>query len=1168
MNTTKELQDAVKAYASGEKERFTQIYELSYKYLHTCVIHIVKDEDVAMDMLQESYIEISRNIHQLQNSDGFLNWAATIANRKCFAYLKKNRDALYVGEESEEFFENIADDEKMIPEEIFQDREKQRLIREVIDELTDVQRLCVIGFYYNEQKQEEIAKELGLPVNTVKSHLNRAKSKIKEAVISLDVKQGTRLYAFAPLLLFVFDMEANACYVPAMSQTIASAAGLVTGGVTKAVAVETAKTIVGTAKAAGMALKTKLALGLAGLCTTALIGTGIYFGTTQFEGLFGDKNEKEVEMTYVFPDDFKSWDTPSRNLAGENRYLYAGGNKITMPTTIGEWEELLGTEFVELSKYQHEGSDEYTIDYSTNKVCVIDKNGVEYFFDVDTSAYVPLDNMEAEMEQLRNTSVIGFDIMSEKGKALMNDSLANYISLVKDVNMFKDDINEVNDAIAAEYGVNVEGNYFTVDRFLYGYRFEWSWSAEGNYRLLDVKYVPEHLLAFYKYAEEAGWWLPGIGELADVTYDGIEELIFFKGDSKAIYAYDWHAGELKCLTDYTQDSIYLDGFMINKQHISADNMETWKKYGGVEGVRSEVYVYDMNGNKIPLISYTESYDGATYCINDKRVTKDVYRSYVSDFVGMELKQLDRYDYFGEYLRNYVDRYYLNHPNFMMKVSSGNGLKIYPHVAKTEVQGEVPKWKENYVALIYEYLSGNASMDNGLVAQFYNNDLTMEEQLKFNLKDINNDGVEELFLHYNQPEYFDEGYFERFQVFLPNGSWNDSCLGTFNMLNASGTEFIEESKYGWTKAIYIYDYDGVNMTFQKELTQYSDGEESYAIRIGDNIRGRSISYAEYAELVARHTETEMQKVEAKPLTIKNLEEALNITIYQLDGNGYKIGPRVSEEVVEMTKEEYVKPEAANSAQEAYEEFLSGKREAIVDYRYSSGKYATKLFLPFELISITEMGERVRNEQKSFATAEFEDVQYAYIDCGNDKEMELAVRFYDADIEEGDSICVLKYRDGQVYITYNLLNLMYESETVLHQNGLMQWSAKGGAGNFNYQWEVLDQNAIRHIVYSGSENFDIFTVDDVTGEWTYYMELASISHNTINGLPYYTIMCASGYDYEIAQESAKRYLQSRGEQNIPLVREEKIVELRDELLERYHASNENRQKIDWRDLSTDK
>ena len=215
MKAQEELIAAIERYRSGKQDEFEQIYNLSYKYLYVCIKHIVKEEETAGDMLQETYLEVSKNLSQLKSAEDFLNWAAVIAKRKCYAYLNK-ADKLVVtsvGESGEEreILDEIADDEAFIPESIIQDQEKSRLMKEIIDGLSDMQRLCIIGYYYNEQKQEEISEELGIPLNTVKSHLSRAKAKIKEGILALEIKKDTKLYAILPFLLLLFTEEAQEC---------------------------------------------------------------------------------------------------------------------------------------------------------------------------------------------------------------------------------------------------------------------------------------------------------------------------------------------------------------------------------------------------------------------------------------------------------------------------------------------------------------------------------------------------------------------------------------------------------------------------------------------------------------------------------------------------------------------------------------------------------------------------------------------------------------------------------------------------------------------------------------------------------------------------------------------------------------------------------------------
>lgn len=268
----------VKQVKNGNNDKFSELYEESYRYLHTCVIHIVKSEEIAQDMLQETYMEIFKNINQLNREEDFLSWASTIANRKCFAHLKKNKDILVdepVDDEGNEsdYFEQIADDAAFIPENILDNQEKVKILRDMIDSLSDIQRACVIGVYYNEQKQDDIARELGIPVNTVKSHLSRAKAKLKETIDTTEKKQGIKLYSFAPFMLLLWGKEADFfqtqnVVAPMSEALVQSISGMKTASLTGS-AVKAA-----TGKAAGMGLKAKILIGAAAVAVVSCVTVG------------------------------------------------------------------------------------------------------------------------------------------------------------------------------------------------------------------------------------------------------------------------------------------------------------------------------------------------------------------------------------------------------------------------------------------------------------------------------------------------------------------------------------------------------------------------------------------------------------------------------------------------------------------------------------------------------------------------------------------------------------------------------------------------------------------------------------------------------------------------------------------------------------------------------
>ncbi|MBE5963583.1 MAG: sigma-70 family RNA polymerase sigma factor [Lachnospira sp.] len=200
MNET--LKVAIENYLQGDENAFSIIYEESNRYIYANLKSILKnDEDMINDVMQDTYLEISKNLKGLENVESFLPWAKTISTRKAYRALKKAGKYVLLGED--ESFDDLSDN-NMLPEEVVLSKEKQEKVREVINtELTEDEKNCVVGFYYNDMKQKDIAKELDMPENTVKSNIFRAKSKMKKAL------SGVFVVALAACLL-IFALNTNA----------------------------------------------------------------------------------------------------------------------------------------------------------------------------------------------------------------------------------------------------------------------------------------------------------------------------------------------------------------------------------------------------------------------------------------------------------------------------------------------------------------------------------------------------------------------------------------------------------------------------------------------------------------------------------------------------------------------------------------------------------------------------------------------------------------------------------------------------------------------------------------------------------------------------------------------------------------------------------------------
>lgn len=203
----KELFVEVQRLKDGTSQNYNRLYELSEKYIYKIINDIVKNHHTTEDLMQEAYIQIYNKLDSLQEAKAFYVWAGRIATNLTLRHVQKYRKETLVAEtedgDTDFIFEKATDDKEcFIPENVLMDREKQRLISEIIDNLSVEQKLSVQYFYYEEMSVRDIAEVMGCSEGTVKSRLNYARKSIKDAVIELDVKHGTRLYSLSSLPLF------------------------------------------------------------------------------------------------------------------------------------------------------------------------------------------------------------------------------------------------------------------------------------------------------------------------------------------------------------------------------------------------------------------------------------------------------------------------------------------------------------------------------------------------------------------------------------------------------------------------------------------------------------------------------------------------------------------------------------------------------------------------------------------------------------------------------------------------------------------------------------------------------------------------------------------------------------------------------------------------------
>lgn len=253
MKTIKEL---VLSAKNGNKKAFDKLYKLTSNDVWFTCVSLLKDEENAKDIMQETYITAFLKLNTLKDEEKFCGWITSIAVNKCKNKLKGKVEYQI---DDEVLIVETETDELMLPEEYITKAEKRKVLLQIMeDTLSFNQYQTVLMFYFDEMSISEIAQGLEISEGTVKSRLNSSRAKMKTAIEDYEKKSGDKLHGVVvvPFFTTIFKEEAKSLAVPNITiklpngQTLATSAtkGIATGAkstvssIVKATATATVKT--------------------------------------------------------------------------------------------------------------------------------------------------------------------------------------------------------------------------------------------------------------------------------------------------------------------------------------------------------------------------------------------------------------------------------------------------------------------------------------------------------------------------------------------------------------------------------------------------------------------------------------------------------------------------------------------------------------------------------------------------------------------------------------------------------------------------------------------------------------------------------------------------------------------------------------------------------------
>ena len=137
-------------------ENYERYYRLAYSYM--------RNEDDALDVVQESAYRAIRDCRKVRNKDYLSTWIYRIVVNTALDMLRRKKK------------ENITEELPEIPvEDQYQDLE----LRTVLNQLDDKSRTIILLRYFEDLKLEDIADIVGDNLNTDKARLYRSLKKLR-----------------------------------------------------------------------------------------------------------------------------------------------------------------------------------------------------------------------------------------------------------------------------------------------------------------------------------------------------------------------------------------------------------------------------------------------------------------------------------------------------------------------------------------------------------------------------------------------------------------------------------------------------------------------------------------------------------------------------------------------------------------------------------------------------------------------------------------------------------------------------------------------------------------------------------------------------------------------------------------------------------------------------
>ena len=159
---------------AGDQAAFAALIRRHQNMVFSLALHMLRSRPAAEDLSQEVFLRLYRSLHRLESEAHVVSWLRRVASHQCINEIRRRNHR-------QEFGTDTLPETGQAPElrEVFVAERLEALVAG----LPARARMVVVLRYQEEMAVTEIADVLGMPVNTVKSHLRRSIVALRERLM-------------------------------------------------------------------------------------------------------------------------------------------------------------------------------------------------------------------------------------------------------------------------------------------------------------------------------------------------------------------------------------------------------------------------------------------------------------------------------------------------------------------------------------------------------------------------------------------------------------------------------------------------------------------------------------------------------------------------------------------------------------------------------------------------------------------------------------------------------------------------------------------------------------------------------------------------------------------------------------------------------------------------